>query len=175
MDRNGRKYLMKMFEKLLLQTRFITFLAVIFGLLGAFIIFIVASYDVIGALINSWSYFVVGNTGGNFHDDVLSLIIGAIDLYLMALVLLIFSFGVYELFISEINDAKERGLSVLEVHSIDQLKDKLAKVIIMVLIVKFFQKVMYIKYTTPMDMLYLSGSILFLALGLYFLNKNGKH
>ena len=166
---------MKMFEKLLLQTRFITFLAVIFGLLGAFIIFIVASYDVIGALINSWSYFVVGNTGGNFHDDVLSLIIGAIDLYLMALVLLIFSFGVYELFISEINDAKERGLSVLEVHSIDQLKDKLAKVIIMVLIVKFFQKVMYIKYTTPMDMLYLSGSILFLALGLYFLNKNGKH
>lgn len=166
---------MRIFEKILLQSRFITFLAVIFSLLGAFIIFFVASYDVLNVTIESWSYFFGSNPDSNFHDDVLSVIIGAIDLYLMALVLLIFSFGVYELFISEIKDAKERGLSVLEVHSIDQLKDKLAKVIIMVLIVKFFQKVMYIKYATPLDMLYLSGAILFLALGLYFLNKGGNH
>ncbi len=165
---------MRIFEKLLLQSRFITFLAVIFSLLGATIIFIVASYDVLSVLLDAWSYFIERDADSNFHNDVLSVIIGAIDLYLMALVLLIFSFGVYELFICEIKDAKERGLSVLEVHSIDQLKDKLAKVIIMVLIVKFFQKVMYIKYTTPIDMLYLSGAIFLLALGLYFLNKDGK-
>jgi len=166
---------MRIFEKLLLQARFITFLAVIFSLLGAIIIFIVASYDVLNVLFDAWHYFIDKNSDSNFHDDVLSVIIGAIDLYLMALVLLIFSFGVYELFICEIKDAKEKGLSVLEVHSIDQLKDKLAKVIIMVLIVKFFQKVMYIKYVTPIDMLYLAGAIFLIALGFYFLNKDGKH
>ncbi|MDR0467773.1 MAG: YqhA family protein [Campylobacteraceae bacterium] len=169
---------MKIFEQLLLRVRFITFLAVIFSLLGAIIIFVVASYDVFGALLDTWHHFIIGDSGkssSKFHDDILSAIIGAIDFYLMALVLLIFSFGIYELFICEIKDAKEKGLSVLEVHSIDELKDKLAKVIIMVLIVKFFQKVMYIKYETPIDMFYLAGAIFLIALGFYFLNKDGKH
>ncbi len=74
----------------------------------------------------------------DLHEDVVALIIGAVDLYLMALVLFIFSFGVYELFISEIEEFKQTKQSkVLEVHSLDQLKDKLAKVIIMVLVVIF--------------------------------------
>ncbi len=79
----------------------------------------------------------------DLHEDVVALIIGAVDLYLMALVLFIFSFGVYELFISEIEEFKQTKQSkVLEVHSLDQLKDKLAKVIIMVLVVNFFQRVL---------------------------------
>ena len=92
----------------------------------------------------------------------------------MALVLFIFSFGIYELFISEIESFKQSKQSkVLEVHSLDQLKDKLAKVIIMVLVVNFFQRVLQMKLSSILDMTYLAGSILALCVGLYFLHKGG--
>ena len=140
----------KIFESLLVRSRIVTILPVIFGLIGAFVLFFIASYDVV------------------------ALIIGAVDLYLMALVLFIFSFGVYELFISEIEEFKQTKQSkVLEVHSLDQLKDKLAKVIIMVLVVNFFQRVLQMKFATPVDMAFLAGSILALCVGLYFLHKGG--
>ena len=63
---------------------------------------------------------------------------------------------------------------VLEVHSLDELKDKLGKVIVMVLIVNFFQRVLHANFTTPLEMAYLAASILALCLGLYFLHK-GDH
>lgn len=166
---------MQKFEKFFLQSRFATFLAVVFSLFGAVIILIVASYDILELISHSWQYYIQGIEVKDFHDDVLGVIIGAIDLYLMALVILIFSFGVYELFINRIQGAKAKDLNVLEVHSLDQLKDKIAKVIVMVLIVKFFQKVVKTPYNSPLDLLYFAASVFLLALALYFLNKGGKH
>lgn len=164
----------KMFEGLLVKSRFVTILPVIFGLVGAFVLFFIASYDVLKVIFFTYQYFFTSGVEIDLHEDVVGLIIGAVDLYLMALVLFIFSFGVYELFISEIEEFKQTKQSkVLEVHSLDQLKDKLAKVIIMVLVVNFFQRVLQMKFTTPMDMAYLAGSILALCVGLYFLHKGG--
>jgi len=91
-------------------------------------------------------------------------------------VMLIFSFGLYELFISKIDDAEssEAGSKLLAIHSLDELKDKLGKVVVMVLIVSFFKKVINMNFSTPLEMLYLAGSILALALALYFMHK-GEH
>lgn len=165
----------KVFEKILLASNKFTILPVIFGLLGAIVLFIIASYDVLVIMNDVWNYFFKGIHPDNFHSDVVGVIVGAIDLYLMALVLYIFSFGIYELFISEIEALKESKQSkVLEVHSLDELKDKIGKVIIMVLIVNFFQRVLHANFTTPLEMAYLAASILALCLGLYFLHK-GEH
>lgn len=165
----------KFFEFLLVKSRFVTILPVIFGLVGAFVLFFVASYDVLKVVLFTYQYFFSSVSEINLHEDVVALVIGAVDLYLMALVLFIFSFGVYELFISEIEEFKQSKQSkVLEVHSLDQLKDKLAKVIIMVLVVNFFQRVLQMKFNTAMDMAYLAGSILALCIGLYFIHK-GAH
>lgn len=164
----------KFFESLLVKSRVVTILPVIFGLIGSFVLFIIASYDILKVILFTYQYFFVVNSQIDLHDDVIGLIIGAVDLYLMALVLFIFSFGVYELFISEIEEFKQTKQSrVLEVHSLDQLKDKLAKVIIMVLVVNFFQRVLQMKFSSPLDMSYLAGSILALCIGLYFLHKGG--
>ncbi|MDO5046005.1 YqhA family protein [Campylobacter sp.] len=163
------------FERALLASNKFTILPVIFGLLGAIVLFIIASYDVLVIMADVWNYFFKGIHPENFHSDVVAVIVGAIDLYLMALVLYIFSFGIYELFISEIEALKESKQSkVLEVHSLDELKDKIGKVIIMVLIVNFFQRVLHANFTTPLEMTYLAASILALCLGLYFLHK-GEH
>ena len=91
-------------------------------------------------------------------------------------VLLIFSFGIYELFISKIDAActPEDCNSILNISSLDQLKDKIAKVIIMVLVVNYFQRVLHTKYETPLELLYFALAIVALAVGLYFIAKVGK-
>lgn len=161
----------RVFERLMLCSSAFTILPVIFCLIGAIVLFIIASYDILAVLGDVYSYFFKGIHPDDFHSDIVGVIVGAIDLYLMALVLFIFSFGIYELFISEIKELNDSNNSTLEVHSLDELKDKLAKVIIMVLVVNFFQRVLHANFTTPLEMVYLAVSILALCVGLYFLHK----
>lgn len=163
------------FERGLWALRFSILSAVIFGLIGAFILFAVASIDIYNTLILTIDYYFGGAQPENFHTDVVGLIIGAVDLYLIGVVMLLFSFGLYELFISKIDTARANDENkVLEIGSLDQLKDKISKVIVMVLVVGFFQKVGTIEYSTPMDMLFFAGSICMIAVGLFFLSKVGK-
>lgn len=151
-------------------------LAVIFGVIGALILFTFASLDVWHVFTLSLSVVFEGAHPAHLHETVVGNIIGAIDLYLIAIVLLIFSFGVYELFISKIDPAENaEKTKILEIRSLDQLKDKLAKVIIMVLVVSFFQRVLHMEYKSPQDMLYFAGSIFALALALYFTHKASSH
>ena len=169
----------KFFESALWSSRFITLLAVIFSILAAFSLFFLASADLYHVVIATYQYFFMGVHPVNFHADVVADIIGAIDLYLIAVVLLIFGFGIYELFISEIDVAKGTGgEKILYVSSLDELKDKIAKVIVMVLVVSFFQRVLHAEYKGALEMLYFAISIMALSLGLYFLHKEkegGKH
>jgi uncharacterized membrane protein YqhA len=91
--------------------------------------------------------------------------------------MLLFSFGLYELFISDIDVAiDENGDEnhLLAIHSLDQLKDKISKVIVMVLVVGFFQKVGHTEYSGALDLFYLALSIAAVSVGLYFLSKVGK-
>ena len=165
----------KLFEGLIWNSRFIVLLAVIFGLLGAIILFVVASMDIWGVAVYTFDTIMTHAHPENFHEDIVSNIIGAVDLYLIAVVMFIFAFGLYELFISDIDQAEgKNGSKLLAIHSLDELKDKIAKVIVMVLVVNFFQRVIHTNFTTPLEMLYFAGSITALAVGLYFLGKVGK-
>ncbi|QSZ41258.1 YqhA family protein [Sulfurimonas aquatica] len=168
----------KLFESSLWSTRFIVLLAVIFGLIGGIILFIVASVDIYDTAKFVYTTYSNHAHPKTFHEDVVGGIIGAVDFYLIGVVMLIFSFGLYELFISEIDAAKcEEGETnkILAIHSLDQLKDKISKVIVMVLVVGFFQKVGHTAYSGALDMLYFALSIMAVAVGLYFLGKVGKH
>jgi uncharacterized membrane protein YqhA len=164
----------KIFEAGLWSSRFITILAVVFGVLGAIVLFVVASVDIFKICISAYHYYFSDIHPSNFHTLVVGEIIGAVDLYLIGVVLLIFGFGIYELFISEIDVASEKG-KILNITSLDQLKDKIAKVIVMVLVVNFFQRVLHTDYNGAKEMLYFAVSIMGLAVGLYFLGKVGKH
>lgn len=165
----------KIFENGLWGSRFIVLLAVIFGLLGAIALFAVASFDIyetVKLVINTYLNHLHPE---HFHELVVGGIIGAVDLYLIGVVMLLFSFGLYELFISDIDVAREEDEEnkILAIHSLDQLKDKISKVIVMVLVVGFFQKVGLASYQSPLELLYLALSITAVAVGLYFLSKVG--
>lgn len=165
----------KLFETGLWKSRLFTMFAVVFSLFGAMILFIVASLDIWNVMVLIYNMIVFHAHPEHLHEDVVANIIGAIDLYLIAIVLLIFSLGVYELFISKIDQAEKSSSNILQIHSLDQLKDKIAKVIIMVLVVNFFQRVLHTDYNGAIEMLYFAGSILLLALALYFLHKGDSH
>jgi len=167
----------RIFENSLWGSRFIVILAVVFGLIGAIILFAVASIDIFATAKYVITTYLTGAHPEHFHQDVVGGIIGAVDLYLIGVVMLLFSFGLYELFISEIDVAKDEAgeeNKLLAIHSLDQLKDKISKVIVMVLVVGFFQKVGHTQYSGALDMLYFAISITAVAVGLFFLGKVGK-
>ena len=163
------------FEKLLWSTRYIVILAVIFSILGAISLFVLGSYEIVLTLIKQLPPLISGETED--HSQMLYKIITAIDLYLIGVVLLIFGFGIYELFISKIDIAREdEGVTILEIENLEELKNKIIKVIIMVLIVAFFERILKISddFITPLQMLYFALSIFALSLGVYFIRKEHK-
>ncbi|MBV5321441.1 MAG: YqhA family protein [Sulfuricurvum sp.] len=172
------KFFENLFERGLWSSRFIIILAVVFGLLGAVVLFAIASFDVYYTTSYVINAYATHAHPEGFHEKVVGGIIGAVDLYLIGVVMIIFSFGLYELFISDIDPAKDehgKENQLLAVHSLDQLKDKISKVIVMVLVVGFFQKVGHTIFTGALELLYLALSITAVAVGLYFLSKVGHH
>ncbi|MDO8871700.1 MAG: YqhA family protein [Methanoregula sp.] len=159
------------FERALWNVRFIVILGVIFSALSAIVLFIAGSMEIYHILVG----FVPGNLHPLTHEQILIGIIGAVDFYLIGLVLLIFSFGIYELFISEIDIARvESGIgNILDIDNLDDLKNKILKVIIMVLIVTFFQRILSMEFTTSLDMLAMAVSICLICVGVYFLGRHG--
>jgi len=166
----------KIFEGAIWRSRFVVILAVVFGLIGAIVLFVVASMDIWGVATYTFHTIITSGHPEHFHENIVAGIIGAVDLYLIAVVLFIFAFGLYELFISEIDEAADSETSnkILAIGSLDQLKDKIAKVIVMVLMVSFFKKVLHTEFHSALEMLYFALSITSLAIGLYFLGKVGK-
>lgn len=92
-------------ERGIWNSRLIVILAVLFGILSAFVLFIVGSIEIVTTLRHSLSI----TDESVRHEEILVGIIGAVDFYLIGIVLLIFSFGVYELFISKIIIARDEG------------------------------------------------------------------
>ena len=159
------------FEKLLWSVRYITILSVILSIIAAFTLIILGSWDIIEAVI---FYNPLFDESISNNNDLLFKIISAIDLFLIGIVLLIFGFGIYELFVSEIDFANAKFTeSTLKIRDLDQLKNKIIKVVIIVLIVKFFEKVLKFSenFTTPMDILYFGLSILSICIGYYLINR----
>ena len=160
------------FEKALWSTRFIVIISVILSIISSVTLFLLGGSDIIQATIFNNPVF---NENINNNNDLLFKIISSIDLFLIGIVLLIFGFGVYELFISEIDFAKGKFAdSTLKINNLDQLKNKIIKVIIIVLIVKFFEKVLQLShnFATPNDLFFFSISILSICIGYYLINRN---
>ena len=170
MNKPKSSLLEKIFETILWKSRLIVLLAVIFSLLGALALFFCGSLEIVHTAAPAFQLHHEVN-----YNELLIGIIGAIDLYLIGIVLLIFSFGVYELFISKIDIAHEEyGQNILEIESLDELKNKIIKVVIMVLIVGFFKTVLSAKFTTPLEILYLGLAILCVAGCTFFIRKIEK-
>ena len=142
------------------RVRYIVVIAV-FGLLaGALITFGWGLYGV-------WEYAQALLDGDQTAGLVRAL--SMIDTFLLATVVLVFAVGLWELFVSDL-DLPEW----LEIHTLDDLKGKLAEVIVLVVAIKALEKLTTAK--KPIDALLYSAAagLIVLALTLSSLAKLTK-
>lgn len=169
----------RLFETVLYSSRFLTILSVVGSLLAALALFIKGSVQVVDGLVLFFSE-MRGHTWehGFGHTEMLvEVFVSTVDLYLFAMVLIIFGVGIYELFISKIDPIERRvdnRPSWLQITSIDDLKAALGKVILMILIVSFFRHTLTISYDSPIALLYLSIGIILIAASLYLAHSHKK-
>jgi uncharacterized membrane protein YqhA len=158
------------FENLLWRSRILVVLAVISSLIGSLALFIAGLVEVFVPLVKFFktlNYEILSK-------KLVASVIASIDMFLIATFLMIFSLGLYELFVSKIDVAERdpNSSKVLFITNLEDLKTKLGRVVIMVLIVTFFKKALDMTYKTPLDLLYLSLGALGIALALYFTHKD---
>jgi uncharacterized membrane protein YqhA len=171
------KLLESLFEGALWNSRFVIFSAVIGSLVAGFVIFYMATVDVYFLVQHALHYASLPDDARKaLHDGTVTHIVEVVDGYLLATVMLIFSLGLYELFISDINQAHGSRASskILVINSLDDLKGRLAKVILMIMIVTLFQEALNMKVQSPVDLIYMGGSITLVALALYFSHAADK-
>lgn len=168
---NQKRKLESLVETSLWTVRFLSIVPVFFGVVSVLGLFVLGSSEIISGL-SGYIHFKSEESA----KIILTGIIGGIDLCLIGIVLMIFSFGVYELFISKIDIGRQNEeIQILEIKSLEQLKDKILKVIVMVLVVGFFKKVLEMPISTPLDLLYLAISILLIAASSYLLRSKHDH
>ncbi|MCA1927869.1 MAG: YqhA family protein [Calditerrivibrio sp.] len=169
------KMLEKFFESILWNSRLFLIIAVFASVASSVLLIFLGTYDII--LVFKKAFVAIGDY--KYYETVqkefLGKVIGAIDNYLISSVLLIFGLGLYELFIGKIENAEndEKSSKILVVHSLDQLKDKIAKVVIMVLIVTFFKYSLTQKIWDMYNLLLLAIGTLLVSLALFFIGKKG--
>ena len=163
-------------ENILWKSRFMVFFAVVDAIISALIMIIMGCLEVISVVREIVHTIMYPDAYDGFSKTAVSHLVSAIDDYLIGTVFLIFGIGLYELFISKIDIAEkdETSSRVLIIHDLDQLKEKIAKVVIMVLIVTFFKYAVNINYSEMINLLYLSIGILLIAISIYLTHKSHK-
>lgn len=166
------KRLERLFEGALWNSRYVVLTAVVSSLLAGFAMFYMATVDAIYMVSHLAGYASPGLEGHDrsaLRGATITHVVEIVDGYLLATVLLIFALGLYELFISKIDQAAqaENSSNVLLIDNLDDLKSRLAKVILMILIVKYFEHAIAMDFETPLDLLYLAGGITLIGLAIY--------
>lgn len=166
-------YLIQKFEDILYYSRYFAFISVIGAILSSFILFIQGFGLIVKGLIGFFQ------DPYEKYETLFEKLVSSVDVFLFALVLIIFGVGVYELFIANIDPEEKPEASRpawLKISSVDDLKSSLGKVIIMVLIVSFFKHVLEItaEMWSPLALLYLAVGILLIAGALYLTHKSSE-
>ncbi|TLS67505.1 YqhA family protein [Mariprofundus erugo] len=172
--RSEQSHIEIVFEDGLWFGRWMVLIAVMGGMLTATGMFIIGSVDVfhVAEMVLEYPAIQEHEARGIMRANLVGHIVEVIDGFLLAIVLLIFSYGIYELYVSRIDRAYSKGSAfkhMLSISSLDDLKARLGKVILMILVVKFFEMAISIEFHTIDDLLKFSlgviliGTVIFAA------------
>ena len=123
-----------MLSRFLASSRYLVMIAVIGSFLSATAILVYGGIEVILLIGDA---FFSGKIDGKVAKSLLVSFIEIVDLFLLGTVIYIIAIGLYELFI----DDQIRLPDWLEIHTLDDLKDKLIGVIVVVLAVLFLGQI----------------------------------
>lgn len=164
--------LKRVFEYVLWNSRLAVLVAVVFGVLLSLGALYLATADVVyalGYLIEYTDPTLSGVNRESLRADAITAIVKAVDGYLIAAILIIFALGLYELFISKLDAAERSDTStrLLLIRDLDELKERIASLVLLVLVIEFFQRALKLSYDTPLDLLYFATGVLLVSGALY--------
>ena len=154
--------LLNMFEKFMRGSKYFILIAIFTSILSSIFLFLWSLEEFIISL--SYVFEITSK-------ELIVKIITTMDIFLLGIISLIFGWSLYELYIRNPNkncpEKNKVGKSLI-VYSLDELKEKLSKVIIIMLVITFFKYAMYFEYENIYQLLALSISIFFIGLTIYF-------
>ena len=157
----------KSFEALIWNFRFFILAPVIFSLLSSLRLIMIGTIDIWAGLTLALDH---KDPEGEITIKTVAYIIGGVDYYLIGIVLLIFAFGIYELFIAEIDIKHQDNSNILQSESLEELKNKLVNVIVVALIVSLFKQMLSLEVKQLGDVIYLAMAILLISISQYLLH-----
>lgn len=162
-----------LFEKGLWQSRLVVLVAVLASLAVAFGMLYVSTRDAI-ELVGHMIHYPGTGDRMEARSAIVTHVVEVVDGYLLATILLIFALGLYELFVSRIDIAEgsEFASRLLLIRSLDDLKDRLAKVVLLILVVKFFEYALQIEIRNSLELLWLALGVMLVAAALWL--SHGK-
>ncbi len=165
-------------ERALWSVRLVVLVPVVASLAAALAIIYMAAVDTVGLLGHATHYAQAGVTAegqAGMRLTAVTHVVEIVDGFLLAAFLIIFGLGLYELFISKIEAAQGTAFaeSILHVRSLDDLKGKLAQVVLIMLVVKFFEHSVAVKPASPYELVLAAGAVALIGLAL-FLGSAGK-
>lgn len=152
-----------------LRFRSVSLIAVISLFAGAILMFLAGLLRTIGAFLIFFSGFTVKLPDHLTESSLASVaLIQAVDAFLFALVLLIFSYGIYILFVHTFSSEELQQLPRwMQIESIGELKTTLLQVIIVILAVNVLEHVILVgPEALKWETLIIPGAILCLAAAL---------
>ncbi|MBI5532404.1 MAG: YqhA family protein [Deltaproteobacteria bacterium] len=164
------------FETFLFNSRIIVIIAVVGSLVSSVLMFLRGGLQIYQAAV-IFVHHPMPQHDVPPHEDLSVILISSVDTFLFATVLLIFAMGSYELFISKIDPASrtpESRPNWLAIHSLDDLKGAVGKVILMILIVRLFEAAVAMKYERPLDLVYIGIAVVFVSLALFLVHLGHK-
>ena len=160
-------------ERWMWRFRLVAIVPVVMSLCSTAVAFAIGTMEIFRA----FSLLVLPHEHGQkWSAELLGDLISGIDLYLIGLALLIFGYGVYELLISPIEaarDQQEGANSLLDIRNLDQLKEKLVKVLVVALIVSAFKAMLGLTIQDGPSLAYFCFGVLLLALSGYLVKGSG--
>lgn len=146
-------------EKLLEKSKYSIYIPVVILLIASFIIFIYSSISFLTFFLDTFS-----------KEAFISEVVSAVDMFLLGVLCLMTSASLYELYVKEL-DSKIKLPETLIVKNLDSLKEKLGKVIYLLLLIYFFKYALQYSIKTNIDLVLYASAILLISLSLFFTRK----
>jgi len=166
------KKLERAFEKALWASRLVIVGGVTISTLMALGAFYMATVDALtlpGLLRAYTSAALEDEQRSELRARALTVIVKSVDGYIITAILIIFSLGLYEFFISRLEEARQSPLAsrLLDMSGLEDLKERIAKLLVLVLVIEFFQRALLLRVEGALDLLYLALGIVLIGLTLY--------
>ena len=103
-------------------------------------------------------------------------VVKALDGYLIAALLIVVAYGLYELFVKPIDPAEgsTAGRRLREVHDLEDLKQRVGKLVVLILIGEFLQEALALPVSDHQDLLALGAGTVLVAGALYLTGRSSS-